>query len=497
MPHRQDPATIAALDLGSNSFHMVVAQPQDGRFRVIDRMREVVRLAAGFDGQNRLTPEASERALRCLSRFGQRIRHLPPDAVRAVGTNALRMARNSESFLSGAELALGHPIDVVSGYEEARLIYLGVSHGLGDSADLRLVIDIGGGSTEVIVGRRFEPLMMESLHMGCVSMSQSFFRDGVIDASRMRAAEIAARQEIEPVEEAIGRSGWQVAIGASGTLLAINRVLAAQGWATDGITREAMLRLRTALIDAGHVERLTALGVSADRAPVLPGGLAIALGAFEELGITRMRVSDTAMREGLLYDLMGRIHDEDVREQTVVNLTQRFAVDQAQLARVVATSAQLLTQAGGEWVPVDEETRHLLRWAASLHEIGQTVSHSQYQKHGAYLLHHLDMPGFSRGEQNRLSNLVRAHRRKIPLADFGMGPDPRTQLRLAIVLRLAVVLHRARGAAAPPAVSLKVEDTTLRLGFPRGWLSAHALTTADLEQEAEYLRSVGYRLKFK
>jgi exopolyphosphatase len=297
MPHRQDPATIAALDLGSNSFHMVVAQPQDGRFRVIDRMREVVRLGAGFDGQNRLTPEASERALRCLSRFGQRIRHLPPDAVRAVGTNALRMARNSESFLSGAELALGHAIDVVSGYEEARLIYLGVSHGLGDSADLRLVIDIGGGSTEVIVGRRFEPLVMESLHMGCVSMSQSFFRDGVIDAARMRAAEIAARQEIEPVEEAIGRSGWQVAIGASGTLLAINRVLAAQGWATDGITREAMLRLRAALIDAGHVERLTALGISADRAPVLPGGLAIALGAFEELGITPERCAARRKRK--------------------------------------------------------------------------------------------------------------------------------------------------------------------------------------------------------
>ena len=497
MPHRQDPSTIAALDLGSNSFHMVVAQPQDGRFRVIDRMREVVRLAAGFDAQNRLTAEASERALRCLSRFGQRIRHLPRDAVRAVGTNALRMARNSSTFLHAAEEALGHPIDVVSGYEEARLIYLGVSHGLDDNADLRLVIDIGGGSTELIVGRRFEPQVMESLHMGCVSMSQTFFRDGVIDARRMRAAEIAARQEFEPVEEAIGRSGWQVAIGASGTLLAIHRVLVAQGWAHDGFTREALLRLRSALLDAGHVERIGALGISAERAPVLPGGLAIALGAFEELGISRMRVSDTAMREGLLYDLMGRIHDEDVREQTVSDLMQRFGVDRAQVARVAATSGQLLAQAGPDFVPHDGEAGRMLQWAASLHEIGQTISHSQYQKHGAYLLNHLDMPGFSRGEQTRLANLVRAHRRKIPSPEPGTEPEPETQLRLTLLLRLAVVLHRARGTATPPEVTLKTEDRTLKLLFSRGWLEAHALTSADLAQEADFLRAVGYKLKFK
>ncbi len=497
MPYRQVPETIAALDLGSNSFHMVVAQPEEGRFKVVDRMREVVRLAAGFDAHNRLTPEASARALSCLERFGQRIRHLPHDAVRAVGTNALRMARDSASFLQSAEQALGHPIDVVSGFEEARLIYLGVSHGLEDSADLRLVMDIGGGSTELIIGRRFEPLQMESLHLGCVSISQRFFEDGVIDARRMRAAEIAARQEFEPVRESVERSGWQTAIGASGTLLAINRLLAAQGWAPDGLTREAMLRLRAALIEAGHVDCLGSLGVSNDRAPVLPGGLAIALGAFEELGLTRMQVSDTAMREGLLYDLMGRIHDEDVREQTVLRLMQRFAVDRAQVARVAATSALLLGQVAKVWNLEDEETGQLLKWAASLHEIGHSISHSQYQKHGAYLLHHLDMPGFSRGDQNRLSTLVRTHRRKIPPADFGARPESATHLRLAVLLRLAVVLHRARGAGEPPEVSLKWVDNTLRLGFPAGWLAGHSLTTADLEQEAEYLRSVGYRLKFK
>ncbi|MSQ66791.1 MAG: Ppx/GppA family phosphatase [Gammaproteobacteria bacterium] len=496
MPQRQDPATLAALDLGSNSFHMVVVHPEAGRFKVVDRMREIIRLAAGLDPQQRITPEASERALRCLERFGQRIRHLPRDAVRAVGTNAFRMARNSERFLRSAEQALGHSIDVVSGYEEARLIYLGVSHGLGDDANLRLVVDIGGGSTELIVGRRFEPQVMQSLHVGCVSLSQTFFSDGVIDARRMRAAVIAARQEFEPVEAEIAATGWEVAVGTSGTLLAINRLLSAQGWAEDGITLAALRRLQAAIIAAGHVQRLGDLGVSTDRALVLPGGLAIALGLFEELGISRLRVSDSALREGLLYDLLGRINDEDVREQTVRSLMLRFGVERVQAARIAVTCAQFLAQVGPDWLPADGESAKLLAWAAALHEIGHTISHSQYQKHGAYLLHHLDMPGFSRGEQTRLANLVRGHRRKLPTAELGGGAEAQHQLRFALLLRLAVVLHRARGVVAPP-VTLKAADHVLRLAFPRGWLAAHALTTADLAQEADYLLGAGYKLKFK
>ena len=497
MPHRKDPPTIAAVDLGSNSFHMIVAHPQADRFRVVDRLREGVRLAAGFDRHNRLTPAARERALRCLHRFGQRIRHLPHEAVRAVGTNALRMAREADDFLSAAEDALGHPIDIIPGHEEARLIYLGVSHGLADSADLRLVMDIGGGSTELIVGRRFEPQLMESLHMGCVSMSTRYFAEGLIDARRLKAAEIAARQEFEPVEEEFAQAGWQVAIGASGTLLAINDLLRANRWTEqDGITLPGLLRLRDALIEAGRVERLSALGVSVERAPVLAGGLAIVLGAFQELRIERMDVSDSALREGLLYDLMGRIHDEDVRERTVAGLMQRFQVDQAQVTRVAGTAAALQA-AAGHWVAQDEESVHLLRWAAQLHEIGHSISHSQYQKHGGYLLLHLDMPGFARGMQNRLASLVRAHRRKLPPEEFSGGAEAARDLRLALLLRLAVVLHRARGAAVPPEVSFKAEEKTLRINFPRGWLDDHPLTRADLVQEADFLKAVGYALKFK
>jgi len=494
---KSNPATMAAVDLGSNSFHLVVAQPLDGHLKVVDRLREVVRLGAGFDAENRLGEEVCAHALGCLTRFGQRIRHLPAGAVRAVGTNALRKARNAASFIERAEAALGHSIDIVSGYEEARLIYLGVSHGLQDDAELRLVIDIGGGSTEVITGRRFEPEIMESLHIGSVSMSVAQFGDGAIDARRLRAAEILARQEFEPIEEAVSRAGWQSAIGASGTMETVAAVLAHHGWAKDGITREGLLRLRAALIAAGHVERLGELGVPAERRAIFPGGVAIALGAFEELRIERMRVSDSALREGLLYDLMGRIEDEDVRERTVDHLMQRFGVDRSQVARVRATVAQLCAEVAPDWALASDEDARLLGWAAALHEIGNTVSHSQYHKHGAYLLHHLDMPGFARGDQDRLATLVRAHRRKIPLAEFAALPQAEALLRLALLLRLAVVLHRARSAATPTDVHLKAEPRALKLVFPKGWLEEHPLTIADLAQEAEYVKAAGYRLKFK
>ena len=492
---KSNPDTIAAVDLGSNSFHLVVAHPQDGHPKVVDRLREVIRLAAGFDAQNRLSEDVCDNALRCLDRFGQRIRHLPPGAVRAVGTNALRKARNAASFLPRAETALGHHIDIVSGYEEARLIYLGVSHGLQDDAELRLVIDIGGGSTEVITGRRFEPEIVESLHIGSVSMSVTQFRDGTIDTRRMRAAEILARQEFEPIEEAVSHAGWQSAIGASGTMESVAAVLAHNGWAKDGITRDGLHRLRAAMIAAGHVDRLGDLGVPAERRPIFPGGVAIALGAFEELRIERMRVSDRALREGLLYDLMGRIEQEDVRERTVEHLMQRFGVDRSQVTRVRANVVSLLAEVADDWGLAAEGDALLLEWAAALHEIGNTVSHSQYHKHGAYLLQHLDMPGFARGDQDRLAVLVRAHRRKIPVEEFAVLPQADSLLRLALLLRLAVVLHRARGASSPPEVHLKVEERSLKLSFPKGWLDAHPLTSADLAQEADYVKAAGYKLK--
>ena len=493
------PATIAAIDLGSNSFHMIVAHSAGDNFRVVDRMRHMVRLGAGLGPDNQLDAAAMAGALDCLAQFGERVRGLPAEAVRVVGTNTLRKARNTAEFLARAEFFLGHRIDVISGHEEARLIYLGVSHGLDDDAALRLVVDIGGGSSEFILGRRFDPLYMESLHMGCVSHSGSYFADGVINAVRFKAAELAARQELEPIETSYRRIGWQSVIGASGTILAARDVLRQMGAAQDGITAAELLHLKQALVVAGHVDKLDLAGLASERRPVFAGGVAILCATFEALGISRLRVSDSAIREGLLYDLLGRIHREDVRERAVGELAARYHLDRDQAARVETTAIELLHQVAAPWDLVGEEHERLLRWAAMLHEIGLSVSHSQYHKHGGYLLTHLDMPGFATGEQQRLAALVRGHRRKVPLTELQKLPAaqwPRV-LRMGVLLRIACVLHRRRSEEAVSPIEANVENGTLKLRFAPAWLDGHALTRADLEQEALFLKAANIKLKFK
>jgi exopolyphosphatase/guanosine-5'-triphosphate,3'-diphosphate pyrophosphatase len=493
------PATIAAVDLGSNSFHMVVAETAHGRFKIVDRMRAMVRLAAGLGENNRIDDDAIKRGLGCLQQFAERLRDLDDGSVRVVGTNTLRQARNGRDFQAQAEATLGFPIDVISGREEARLIYLGVSHGLEDESDLRLVIDIGGGSTELILGRHFDPLIMESLHMGCVGMSNVYFSDGVITQERLRAAELNTQQELEPIESLYRDSGWQSVIGASGTNVAIRDVITACGWSKDGITRESLEKLREFVRAAGHVNELDLQGLSDERRAVFPGGVAILSGIFQTFGIDHMRVSSSALREGLLYDLLGRIHHEDVRDQTVEALIDRYAVDRGQSHRVFITAKALWEQIAQPWNIADEDLKQLLRWASSLHEIGSAIAHSQYHKHGSYLLAHLDMPGFSRGEQRRLAVLVRAHRRKFPLTEFEtLSETTRKKTeKLSVLLRLAVVLHRRRSAATVPEVKIRVEEDKIRLRFPPDWLEDNQLTTADLEQESAYLRTAGYRLKIR
>ncbi|MDA0822039.1 MAG: exopolyphosphatase [Proteobacteria bacterium] len=493
------PATITAVDLGSNSFHLVVAETANGRFKIVDRMRTMVRLAAGLTSDNRIDDEALKRAIKCLQQFGERLRHLEPNNVRIVGTNTLRLARNGPAFQAQAEAAVGYPIDVISGREEARLIYLGVSHGLEDESDLRLVIDIGGGSTELILGRRFDPLIMESLHMGCVAMSVAHFSDGKITDARLKRAEIRAKQELEPLEATYRESGWQSVIGASGTNVAIRDIVIANGWSKDGITANSLLKLRASLIAAGDIGNLNLPGLSEERRDVLPGGVAILLGIFQTFGIEHMRVSSSALREGLLYDLQGRIQHEDVREQTVEALVDRYSTDRAQSHRVLCTAKDLWLQVNALWNICGTDLEQLLRWASALHEIGSAIAHSQYHKHGGYLLTHLDMPGFSRGEQRTLAVLVRGHRRKFPVAEFETLADAsRDKIeKLCVLLRLAVVLHRRRTDAQLPAIQIRVEDERIRLQFPDEWLQEHQLTMADLAQEADYLKMSRFRLKFR
>jgi exopolyphosphatase/guanosine-5'-triphosphate,3'-diphosphate pyrophosphatase len=493
------PATVAAVDLGSNSFHLIVAQFQGSRLMVVDRLKDMVRLAAGLDEANRLGDDVVERALAALSRFGQRLQDIPSGNVRVVGTNTLRKARNGDAFVARAREVLGHDIEIISGREEARLIYLGVSHALEDNLDRRLVVDIGGGSTEVILGRQFQPEHMESLFMGCVGMSQEFFRSGDITPAAMKAAELAARQELEPIETAYRQHGWDSAIGASGTILSVFDVVAAAGDSREVITAEALKTLKRRLVDAGHVDTLDLPGLPRQRAAVFPGGVAILSALFKSLGIERMQVSGGALREGLLWDLLGRQHQADIRERTVDDLIRRYHIDALHAQRVQGTVLDLLAAAQDAWELEGTGLDGLLRWAARLHEIGMDIAHSQYHKHGSYLLQYMDMPGFSRTEQRKLALLVRSHRRKFPNAEMGevLMDGERSIRRLALLLRCAVVLHRSRSARqTPPLCAIQADLAGLHLVFPDRWLREHPMTRLDLAEEAAVWAGEGMTLSF-
>jgi exopolyphosphatase/guanosine-5'-triphosphate,3'-diphosphate pyrophosphatase len=486
---------VAAVDLGSNSFHMVVARMVGGQPHVLDRLRERVVLAAGLDKQKKLSAEIQEKALAVLRRFGQRLADQPAGSVRAVGTNALRQATNARSFLLRARRELGHPIEVISGREEARLIYLGVAHSLADDAGRRLVVDIGGGSTECILGERLDPVATDSLYMGAVTWSRRFFTHGEIRRKRMEEAVIAARLELQSIEHHYQAVGWERCIGSSGTILAIESVLRARGWSERGITLEGLERLRRAVVEARATRDLD-LPVPAERAEILPGGLAILIAVFDSLRIARMEITPASLREGLLYDLVGRIRHEDARQRTIRQFGQRYHVDLEHAARVERTALAFVDQVARAWDLGGEDSRQMLAWAARLHEIGLSVSFTGHHKHGAYIARHADMPGFSREEQQVLGALVGSHRRRLQVEDFRALPVAREQeaLRLCVLLRLAVCLMRGRSPRPLPAVKLKAGPRRLRVVFPRGWLARHPLTRADLVNEDAVWRSAGLML---
>src|SRR6202789_1028462 len=490
------PHVLAAVDLGSNSFHMVVARYSHGQLVILDRLREMVRLAAGMGDSGRLDDTATDRALRCLERFGQRLRAMRADSVRVVGTNALRRAKRKRWFLERARAALGHPIEIISGLEEARLIYSGVAHTSPMSPDKRLVIDIGGGSTEVVIGEGFNPLLLESLSVGCVGLSAAYFEDGRIPAKRLERARTAVRLELEPVQEAYRKMGWLQAFGSSGTVRVIGDTLRALNPERPHIILENLNVLAERVIAAGPVDELDLPEVDAERAPVFPAGLAILLEIVENFGIDRVRVAEGAMREGLLYDLMGRFTDEDARVRSVRAMEKRYHVDAAQADRVEATVTTLLAQVETEWGLEDALAELMLRFAARLHETGLDIAHSKYHRHSAYLLEHADMPGFPREEQLLLAGLVCGHRRQLSfeaLEDL-VPPLDRHAEFLIVLLRLAVLLNRGRSPQALPEVRLQVKGRSVSLELPEKWMKEHPLTLEDLEQERAYLKETGFRL---
>ncbi|MCW8948710.1 MAG: Ppx/GppA family phosphatase, partial [Sedimenticola sp.] len=447
-----------------------------------------------------LSPETEARALDCLKRFGQRLKSLPHGSVRAVGTSALRQVRNSTRFLAEAEALLGHPIEIIAGREEARLVYLGVAHGLAAGNERRLVIDIGGGSTELIVGDGFQPRRTESIHMGCVNMTRWHFNEGAITAEAMRSAELSGALEMLPVKNEYRSAGWEIAVGASGTIRAINKVVQAAGWTDgqEGINFQSLEKLSNVLVDIGHVDKLQLDGLSDERKAVFPGGVAVLRSVFKALRIEQLKVSDKALREGLIYEMLGRTQYEDVRESTVRALCRRYDVDMEHASRVESTARSLFVEAAEAWQLNEGEYLEMLCWAIRLHEIGLTVSHSQFHKHGAYLIANSDMQGFSRQEQRVLSALIRGHRRKFPFDVFNDLPQDISlpALRLCILLRLSVLLHRARSATTTVEMKIKVSDNQIKLKFPDEWLTTHTLPRAELEQEAKQLSNRGFDLQF-
>jgi exopolyphosphatase/guanosine-5'-triphosphate,3'-diphosphate pyrophosphatase len=494
------PDLLAAVDLGSNSFHLQIGRVVEGQIYPLDALREPVRLGAGLTADKRLDRATQARALETLERFGERLRGWPREAVRAVGTNTLRVARNAPQFLRDARAALGFPIEVIAGLEEARLIYLGVAHSMPPATHRRLVVDIGGGSTEFIVGIGFEPKLTESLYMGCVSWSLRFFADGRIDKPRMKKAELAARQELATMANTYRSAGWQEAVASSGTARSLEAILRENGYAEEGITREGLDRLRALLIKHERADPDRIAGLSENRVPVLPGGVAIMRAVLGELAIERMAVSEGALRHGVLYDLLGRVEHRDMRAATVTQFVRRYHVDAAQAGRVQALALAIYDAlaASGRGAQLretneraDDPDRMMLGWAAQLAEAGLSVAHAQYHKHSAYILSNADMPGFSRMEQQRLARIVLAHRGKLgKVQDAELdGSD----WALVFALRLASLALRSRTDAPFPLLRVAGDEAGFLVELPQAWLDENPLTAAALETERDLWRAIGMR----
>ena len=497
---------VAAVDLGSNSFRLLVAEavntPSGTQLRPIDTLRESVRLAAGLTDNKLLGNDAYQRGLTAIRRFGERIRGFDPSNVRAVATNTLRVAKNAQQFVKDAQVALGFPIEVIAGVEEARLIYIGAAHEVQAVHGNRLVVDIGGGSTEFIIGKGYEPKLMESLYIGCVSHSMRFFPKGNIDSHAFKEAELAARREIQVISGAYLKSGWKQVIGSSGTARALAELISQNdlngpsdglniGRFTAGsglITRDSLRALKKHLLKFEHVSQVQLIGLKDDRRSVWPGGLAIMLAVFDELGIESMEVTDAALRVGVLYDLLGRSQHHDMRYVTVEQFMQRYTVDREQASRVGKLAADFLAQLPKPDIENRSDNIALLQWAANLHEIGLSISHNGYHKHSAYIAGNADMPGFSKNDQARLAALLIGHAGKLgKLASHSSFND----WRMLFCLRLAQVLCRGRNDNDLPKVKVSEHGGSYLVSLSKEWADEHPLTEFSLQKEAAEWQRVG------
>ena len=487
-----DHRLLAAVDLGSNSFRLLIGRVETSdlgdQIRPLDSLKESVRLAAGLSADGHLNAAAQRRGLEALHRFGERLRSFNPDAIRSVATNTLRVAKNARHFLTTAEAALGFPVEVISGYEEARLIYLGAAHALASDGLDRLVIDIGGGSTECVVGRDYDPVLLESAAVGCVTISQRFFPGGAATRDAFEHAIYASRAAVAPITLAYRRRGWRYAVGTSGTAKALAQMVELN-FGLPHLTREGLDALTEALLKAGHVDRVKLEGLKPERRPVLAGGLAVMTAVFDELGIESMRYCSGALRQGVLYDVLGRAQGVDMREITVAQMVGRYATDAAHGERVARTAIALFSQAARAPDEELKRLRQLLGWSARLAEVGMTLSHEDFHKHSAYILMHADMPGFAQAEQTLMANLALGQTGGLRKLKTVITED--RDWLMVLCLRVASILHRRRDEEDITVPALFLKRGRLRIEVPKAWARERPLSDESLIAEAQAWTEVG------
>ena len=490
---------VAAVDLGSNSFHLIVASIEsNGGIKIIDRIKEMVRLGAGLDENNYLDENSQQRALDCLARFAQRLQNISSRDIRIAGTNTLRIAKNKNKFIKRAKKVLDHKIEIISGVEEARLVYQGVIYSLSEHQNNRLVIDIGGGSTEVIIGKNKKPIKLKSIHAGSTSITKYFFNDGVISKARIKKAELFVMQEFEEIREEYLEAGWDQVVGTSGSIRSISKVLLLTGLTDGTITRPALKQLIETLIKTKSISKIKLDGLTNERQPMFIGGVVVLNSLFKILKIKAMYVSDGALREGLMLDIVGRIRHRDIRSLSVDQMAERYSIRASHADNILTTCQYMLKQINHSWLPEDDSLIQMISWAAQLHEIGLAISHSRYQKHSAYLVQNSNMPGFSIQEQQLLSLLVRNHRKSFLLEDFESYSKKQSKeiFRALIILRLAIIFNRSVSESMKSMdYQIAAKGKTISLVFSGQWFEESALTITDLQTEAKYLNQVDYLLE--
>lgn len=485
----------AVLDLGSNSFRALLADEENGELIVREKLKEKVQLLRGSEN-GRLDPAAIERGIESMKRFRQRLSSLDRANIQVCGTHALRQSDNAAEFVTAAEELLGVPLQIISGEEEARLVYCGVLHHLPTTSDTRLVIDIGGGSSEFAYGTGFAPSVTVSVDMGCVSYTDEFFPDQIVTEQSLERARAAAVRSLQAVlaERSVSLVDLQQAeqvLGTSGSIESIVQVADANGWSANEITPESLADIRAAICDQRWIPGIGLPGLTPNRVDIFPAGVALVSAIFDVLKLPAIRYADASMQEGMLYE-QSRRRVEDVQWRTVRDLSRRFHVDQKQVARVRNTADRLWQSCRVPWFGNAEEYRRLLGWACELHEIGAQISASHYHRHGSYMIANGALRGFARQQQAQLALLVRSHRRSFPGLAFGQfeAVHGLRLMRLSALLRLAVILERSRSdAESPNPLSARVDENALVLELPLGWLDQHALSRQELAEEFRQLKS--------